>query len=156
MKTLKDRAILKGLCLPYQNDWQDDNDLVSRYIRGVTWCMNHQFPSLEEMAEYDSELVENDVYNNKNVSHILSGDTYIYNNCRGEIEIIDYSVSRAYIALDSLLKITAKGNSILYLDIFDNANIQLVVEDSAYVSVNQYGNSSIQVIKGNAKIEDRR
>lgn len=156
MNNIKQKAIAKGLCLPYQAEWTDNENLVDRYIKGVTFCLERQFPSLKDMLPFDSELMESDVYNSKNIDLIITGDTYILNDCVGAVEIVDYNVSRLYTSLNTVLKVKAKDHSILYIDAYDNSNIQLSVESNAKVRISQYGNSVIQVLKGKVKITDKR
>lgn len=156
MDTLKQKAIKVGLCKPYQSEWKDDTNLVERYIKGVSWCLKNKAFSLADMLPFDEEMVDNNVFNDKEVDHLLTDNTYIYNNSRGLIEINDWNVSRVYISLNSVIKIAAKSRSILYLDLFDNSNIQIEIEDNAQVYVSQYGNSSVQILSGKAIIKDRR
>jgi len=156
MKTIKQKAVEVGLCKPYESEWQDDSNLIERYIKGITFCMEKNFITLEDMKPFDAELVENNVFNDKDVDHLLTSDTYIYTSSRGKLEINDYNVSRVYSSMDSTLKITAKNNAILYIDAYHDSNIQIIVEDNAKVSVSQYNNSSIQILKGVATITDRR
>lgn len=156
METFKTKALSIGLCEPYSNEWLFDTSLVERYVKGISWCMPRMYPSLKDMEDYDKELLENDVYNSKVVDLILTGDTYILNNSHGIVEIVDWNVSRIYVGLDSVVKIKAGGNSILYVDSYDNSNIQIEASDLARVVVHQYGNSAIQVLCGKVIIKDRR
>jgi len=156
MKTIKQKAVEAGLCKPYESEWQDDSNLVERYVKGITFCMEKNFITLEDMKPFKKELEENNVWCEQRVDHLLTADTYVYNECSGSLEIIDYCVSRAYIGLGSVLKITAKNNAILYIDAYHDSNIQIIVEDNAKISVSQYNNSSIQILKGVATITDRR
>lgn len=150
MTDFKNKAIALGLCKPFQEYWNDD--LVGMYKEGITWCIERQYPTLADMLPYDEMLFENDVYNSKSVDLILTGDTYILNECTGNLEIKDYNVSRVYVGLNSLLRIKANGNSHLIIDCYDNSIIQLDVSGKAKVTVWQHGNSVVQLIKGNAKI----
>jgi hypothetical protein len=90
------------------------------------------------------------------VNLILDVDTYILNDCTGSVEIVDYNVSRIYTSLNTMLEIKAKGNSILYVDCYDNCNIRITAENRARVYVAQYGNSVVQILGGNITIKDRR
>lgn len=150
MTDLKQKAIALGLCKPFQETWNDD--LVGMYKQGITWCIERQYPTLADMLPYDDIMLENDVYNSKDVNLLLTGDTYILNECTGQAEINDYNVSRVYVGLNSILKIKAKDKSHLMIDCYDNSIIQLEVSGSSKVVVWQYGNSVVQVLKGNAKI----
>jgi len=150
MTDFKQKAIGLGLCKPFQASWNDD--LVGMYKEGITWCIERQYPTLEDMLPYDEMLLENDIYNSKHVDLILTGDTYILNECTGSAEIKDYNVSRLYVGLNSILKINANGNSHLIIDCYDNSIIQLEISGKSKVTVWHYGNSVVQILKGNAKV----
>jgi hypothetical protein len=154
MNELKQKAISLGLCQDWQKSWNDSR-LVEMYLRGVTWCMERKYPSLKDMEPYKELLENNYVYNDRRVDLILTGHTYVLNKCGGCVEINDYNVSRIYVALDSMVKIYAKGHSHLIIDCYDNAVIQLDVEEDAKVTVWQYGNSIVQILSGKAKINKK-
>jgi hypothetical protein len=150
MNTLKQKAIALGLCADFQKSWSDD--LVGMYKRGISWCMKHKYPSLADMLPYDKELADNDVYNSRLLNLILTNDTYILNDCKGEIEIDDFNVSGLYVALNSIVDINVKDSSILTIECYDNAILRVSVDENAVCSIWKYGNSVIQVLKGNVKI----
>ncbi len=153
MNDLKQKAIALGLCAEFQAKWSDESSyLVDMYKTGVTWCLANKYPSLVDMLLYDELLAENNVFNSRLVDLFLNGDTYVFNDCSGKLEINDYNVARAYFGLNSNVKITAKDESYLYLDLYDNTNIQLVVEGNANVTAYCYGNSVVQILSGTAKI----
>lgn len=152
MDELKQKAIAIGLCEPYQKEWLNDNDNIDRYKAGITWCLKHKFPTLEDMLPYDSVLVDNDVHNSKCIDLILTGDTYIINDCTGNLEICDYNVSRLYTALNTSVEINVKDNSILIIEAYDNSMIRISVEEKALCTVWAYGNTTVQVLSGNVKI----
>ena len=147
---LKKKAIELGLCSDFQKSWSDD--LIGMYKQGISWCMARKYPALEDMLPYDEQLTENDVYNSKTVDLVLTGDTYILNECSGSAEINDWNVARIYVGLNSILRIKVKDKSHLIIDCYDNSVIQLEIADTARVIVWQYGNSVVKVLSGKAKI----
>jgi hypothetical protein len=154
MNDLKQKAIALGLCKPFQEAWSDD--LVGMYKQGATWCLGKQFPTLGDMLPYDKMLAENDVYNDRLVNLLLTGETYILNQCRGSVEINDYNVAGLYVGLDSIINVNCKDNSILTIECYDNTVLRLKVAKNARCNIWQYGNSCIQILSGNAKIYDKR
>ena len=150
MDELKQKAIGLGMCKEFQESWNDD--LVGLYKQGVSWCLRHKFPSIKDMLKYDSVLVDNDVHNSKCIDLILTGDTYIINECTGNLEICDYNVARLYTALNTSVEINVKDNSILIIEAYDNSMIRISVEEKALCTVWAYGNTTVQVLSGNVKI----
>lgn len=152
MDTLKQKAIAVGLCEPYQKEWLNDNDNIQRYKSGITWCLKHKFPTLEDMLPYDNLLADNDIYNSRLVNLLLTSDIYVLNNCTGEVGIDDFNVSRMYISLDSIIEVNVRDSAILFIDAYDNSVLRIKVDENAQCTVFKYGNSAIQILSGNVKI----
>lgn len=150
MSELKQKAISLGLCKEFQANWSDD--LVGMYKTGVTWCLKHKFPTINDMLPYDNLLAENDIYNSRLVNLLLTSDIYVLNNCTGEVEIDDFMVSRLYTSLDSIIEVNVKDSAILFIDAYDNSVLRIKVDENAQCTVFKYGNSAIQILSGNVKI----
>ena len=147
---LKQKAIILHACQEGIDRWSDD--LIGMYIQGIDWCLKNKYPTIADMLPYDVLCSENGVFNNKQIDLLLTGDTYVANNCIGSVEINDYNVSRIYTSLDTKLSVSVKDNAYLIIDCYDNSNIQLSIGENAQCYVWQYGNSVIQVLSGSAKI----
>lgn len=150
MEKLKKKAIALGACQEGIDRWSDD--IVGMYRQGISWCMDKQFPSFDDMRKYDKILSDSHIYNLKYIElPNFDSDTCVLNGCIGYLGIGDYSVSRVYIGRDSVIDIDVLGNSYMTIDIYDTSVVKINVADTAKCVVWQYGESTVQVI-GNAKI----
>lgn len=133
MDKFKKQAIQLGLCREWQDKW-DETGLVEKYINGITWCMKHEFPSLQDMKKYDEILLLNNVYNEKTVNIKCDKGMYVFNASNVNFEIGGYNVCRIYIGRGSNVNITAKGHSILLIDNY-GGTINIKKDDTAKCTV---------------------
>lgn len=151
MDKFKKEAIRLNACKEGLDRW-NSKDLVGMYRQGVTWCMENKYPSFKDMQPYDDMLFNSRIYNLKEVDLDVDFDTYIMNGCNGKVRIGGYEVSRIYVGRDSVLDIDVSDNSYLIVDCYDKSVVRLNVSPSAKCVIWQYGESSVQLLNGNAKI----
>lgn len=115
VKKLKKEAIALGICDWGKESW-DKKNLVPLYITAITWCMEREYPALNLMKKFDSELVANGVYNNKKERLLGTKDTFVFNSSDIELILPDYAVCRVYLGRGSKLHAVLGNKSILYVD----------------------------------------
>jgi len=115
MDKFKKQAIQLGLCKEWQDKW-DETGLVEKYINGITWCMKHEFPSLQDMKKYDEILLLNNVYNEKTVNIKCDKEMYVFNASNVNFEIGGYNVCRIYVGRGTKINATVKDHAVLYID----------------------------------------
>lgn len=125
----KKEAIKLGLCQEWQDNW-GYTSIIDKYISGITWCMQREFPSLKSMKKYDDELLERGVYNEKKVDILCNRDMYVFNASDVNFTISGYSVCRIYVGRGSNVTVNVKDNAILYVDNYDS-NVIVNRDDSA-------------------------
>ena len=112
-------AIKLGLCDDWQRDW-GKTGLIHKYLTGITWCMEREYPSLKSMRKYDKELLENGVYNEKKENILCERDMYIFNRSEINFTIDSYKVCRIYVGRGSRITVNVKDHAILYIDNYDS------------------------------------
>lgn len=149
VEQIKRDGIQYNLCRLYQAKLKQDltvKDLADLYFRGMDFCVEHDFPTVQFMKEHfkgRSEqygvYVEDQAVKSRNQSHVV-----MIGDCNGELEYDGFSVSRVYIRHTSKAKIMVLGYANLSVDIYDNAQLAIAVAGSkAKVLVNVYGNAKI-------------
>ncbi len=141
-KELKKEAVSLGLCTEWTNEWRNStkDELVDKYIRGIDFCIEHNYPSCEYMKKHfqgvmqkHGVFVDDDVELENPKIMIANGKTsgwLIYNS---------YSVGTIYVRHDSNLTIEASENAILAIETYDNCNISIFQRDKAKVFVYNHG-----------------
>lgn len=129
MDKLKKQAIGLGLCQEWQDSWEETG-LIDKYIKGITWCMKNEFPSLKELKKHDNALIRNGVYNEKKLSIVCERDMYVFNASKVDFEISGYDVCRIYIGRGTKINLKVRDNAILYVDNYDS-EVSISRDDSA-------------------------
>lgn len=130
-KKLKREAVKAGLCKEWQDNWSETG-LIEKYLKGITWAMERDYPSYKLMSRMKEALNRNGVYNQEKLSIKCDRETYVFNGCDVDFEIGGYDVCRIYIGRGSNVKVNAKGNSILYIDNY-NSDVEIVKGEDAFV-----------------------
>lgn len=142
-KQLYDQAIKLGLCDKWQGDWKGKSveSLCTMYKRGIQFCIDNDYPSVEFMvAKFRGKTEKYGLYISERFSIRAEQDVYIINgNCTGKIENNGFGVTKVYVRHNSVLKLTASGNSMTYIDMYDNTELNLTILDEAKVTINKYG-----------------
>lgn len=143
-KELKKEAISLGLCTDWTNDWGNPtkDELVDKYVRGIDFCIDHDYPSCEYMKKYFEGImqkhgvfVDDDIKLENPKMVIANGKT------SGRLIYNSYSVGTIYVRHDSDLTIEVSGNAILAIETYDNCNISIFHRDKAKVFVYDHGGS---------------
>ena len=153
---LKEKAISLGLCEQWTKEWTnpDKDELVDKYVRGIDFCIQHDYPSIEYMiANFRGVMEKHGVFADNDLQ-LRNRDVAILNGaCAGVLEYDWYSTGRLYIRHDSDIKVVLKGNAKVFISIYDNANVNIICQDNAKCYVYKYGGSVSY--NGNVIIRDR-
>ena len=127
---LKNEAISLGLCQEWQNKWGDPDvdTLCDKFIRGLDFCIKHDFPKVEYIIANFSEqdLSRNGIYvegkhEAKAQKHIVvMGDADV------DIYVPEYSICDIYARHDSKVRLHLDDRSWGYITVLDNATVEVV------------------------------
>lgn len=158
-KHLAKAAQANGICTTWLNELKslDDKDaLVDMYIRGIDFCLEHDYPSNDFIRENFKGVMEkhgvflDDAIALQNQSKCISlGKT------NGKVTATGFSVSEVWAKHDSALNIVAKDNAFVMVDVYDNAVVNVIASDRAKVCVNHHGGKVIQKATGDAVVKIR-
>lgn len=156
-KELKNEAVSLGLCAEWTNEWgkPTKDELVEKYVRGIGFCIKHNYPSCEYMKKHFDGVMQN--------HGVFVDDTIELGNSRiviangktsGRIIYDSYSVGTIYARHDSDLTIEVSGNAFVSIETYDNCNISVFQRDKAKVFIYDHGGSIEK--SGNVIIKDRK
>lgn len=142
---LLSEAVKNGLCRPWQENWRGDMDsLMSMYKKGIDFCIEHDYPSLDIIRRYLKGKTEGyNVYvdSDSNVS-IYADTVVVLGDSKMEIQIADYGVVSLYILHNSEVTVSCGINSIISVEAYDNSVLN--VHGTTNVSVYRYDNSQVE------------
>jgi hypothetical protein len=118
---------------------------IEYFFANIDYCFNNNFPTKEYFAKLENiqryGVYVDELVNSKNQKNIVT-----FGNCAGEIEYSDYWAACLYVRHNSKLTIKASGHAFVMIDIFDNAEIEVLTKDSATIKIHRYGGTVISVL----------
>lgn len=147
-KELAKEAKRKGICESWHNELKrlDDNKkaMVAMYVKGIDFCLSNDYPSNEYIrANFKGVMEDFGVFLDDNINLVNFRRCISLGATNGRIEITSYGVCEVFAKHDSELRIIAKDNAFVEVDIFDNAIIYVHAQDRAKVHINRYGGKII-------------
>lgn len=139
---LLEKAIDFNLCQPWQDAWNDDfSALMSMYKRGMDFCIEHDYPSLDILRQHLKGKTE--PYNIFIDSHkevdIYSDTAVVVGDSLVIINVSDYGVLNLYVRHNSKVIVYSGDHSIINIETYENSILE--VENAHNVNVYQYDNS---------------
>lgn len=143
-KILAKKAKKKGICEDWYNQLKklDDNKkaMMSMYVKGIDFCLSNDFPDNQYIRDNFKGVMEDyGVFLDDNINLVNFKRCVALGTTKGCIEISSYGVSEIFAKHDSELRIIARDNAFVEVDIFDNAIIYVYAQDNAKIHVNKYG-----------------
>lgn len=146
LKMLYEQAAALGMCDDFKQHWDKYGDnitieqLCNMYHRGLDFCIEHGYPSVEFMAEHLRGRVEpygvyiHDrmvAYDTRNV--VINGDS--------EIRVVANGVVRDItVRHSSTVIVEAYGDAFVYVSMYNNSRLVIRHKDeSARICVSYYG-----------------
>lgn len=126
-------------------------DLVEMYFAGDDWSMEMDFPDEFTARKFKGGI---EPYGIKvDAKETFSNDKRIafFGNSDAEIEYNGYQVGTVIIRHQSKVHVKASGNAIVFVNILDNAIVQIDCTDEAQVTVYNYGKKTKISSNGNVK-----
>lgn len=142
-KQLAKRAKEHGICKPWYYELktlEDKEALIEMYIRGLDFCLEHNYPSNDFIRQHFKGIMEkhgvflDDAIELQNPSRCIAlGET------NGKVEADEYAVVEVWAKHQAALNIIAKGNAFVMVDVYDDAVVNVCAYDRAKVCVNKHG-----------------
>lgn len=141
-KELKNKAVKLGLCTEWTNEWGNPtkDELVYKYVRGIDFCIRHNYPSCEYMKKnFDGIMQKHGVFVDEEIN--LKNARIVIANGKtcGKIVYDSYSVGTLYVRHDSDLTIEVSDNAFVTIETYDNCKVSVSQKGNAKVFVYRYG-----------------
>lgn len=138
-------ASRKGICGEWKQMMRDATSLdalVQMYVKGIDFCVNRHFPSLEYMeANFKGVCERYGVYVNERVE-VKNARRGVFTGCTTGMAVYDsYEVAVLYVKDESEIEVAAGDHALVTLDCFDRTKVRVKAEHGAKVMVNLYGSA---------------
>lgn len=124
---LKKEAISLGLCQQWQDEWgtPDVDTLCDKFIRGIDFCIKHDFPKIEKINELfkKEDLERNGIYTQglshvKNKKHVIAmGDAEVV------VTVPENCICDIYARHNAKVRVEASQNSFTYFSLYDSGKV---------------------------------
>lgn len=157
-KQLRTQAESLGACEKGLDnlDKLNEQELVNRYIHFIDFIIDkHDFPSNDFIKKnFDKELLHrNNVYvdelvERRNARHVV----VVQGKCNGNLWYDSMTVADVYVRHDSEITIDCSRLSKVFINVYDNAKVNVTQRDGASVYVYLHGNSCSYETEGEVMI----
>jgi hypothetical protein len=142
---LKNKAVSLGLCAKWTSEWseRDKDELCEMYIRGLDFCIEHDYPSRKYMMENFSGVMENHgIYVDADFDEkFVKGILVLNGDCHGDIIVKGYDVATIHVRHDSFIRITITDHAKAFIKVYDNAVVQVIQEGESKAYLYRKGGS---------------
>jgi transcription elongation factor GreA len=136
---LKSEAVSLGLCQEWTKDWEDEDksSLVEKYVAGIDFCIEHNYPSLAFMKEnFDGVMQKYGVFAMEEFSVFNRTFIDINHGCIGSAKNNSHFDTDGYV----------RGNSVVDIVAMDNSSFHISVYDTSVLNVRCYDNSKVYIL----------
>ena len=133
---------------------QDVESLCAMYFEGDDWAMENNFPSTETLKEYKGQTEEYGLHLDSNENFKNKKDLAFFGDSDVSISYDGFSVSKVIVRHGSKAVIKASDNAIVFVNILDDAFVNIETIGNAKVSVYRYSDNANYIITGRVSVKE--
>lgn len=122
---LKQEAMKNGLCGAWADDWGSPTkeQLVDMYIKGLDFCILHNYPSNEFIKQHFGEIaIQKGVYTDMKVDVLNPPVAILNGECFGTIVLTGFVSRDIHVRQNSKIKIIVRDFAKAFIRVYDNAH----------------------------------
>lgn len=124
---LKQMAIENGLCEQWQREWGTPTlkELCEKYIKGLDFCIKHDYPSLQYLNEH---------FRGKTERYGIYINEEAYSWCQRNVVL--NGKSRITVQTNTVTDITVRHESVVCVEAYDDAFVYVSLHDNSRLVIN--------------------
>lgn len=138
MNEVIERAKTLGLCDEWYEEMKNTPTIerfCDMYFRGDDWAKENDFPQLDLLQKYKDQTAKYGLKTDfegklENLERVA-----FFGNSKAEIEYTGFVVAKIIARHQTRLKITARNYAIVYVDVLDDAQVEINENDNAQVKI---------------------
>lgn len=137
---LRNIAVQKGMCSDWQQGWMADktlDELCDMYIDGMEFTIANDYPSNKLMKQmFNGVMQRHNIFVDDEVRNVKNPFNCVLNGkCDAKVSFDGHGIGKVYARHDTELSLTVSGFAIVYLEVFDNAKVNISCSDGAKVFI---------------------
>ena len=156
---LRNKARQLGLCDQWYKDWNDNEtmqQLLEKYLRGIDFCIKHDYPRLEFVREVFPKdiLSKNGIFLDSCIDACNLSAGVALGNSMGRFRYIGTSTGTVYVRHSSEVTIEVSGGSKVFIEAYDHCIVRVVADKYSKAFV--YWHGGMIYYGDNVIIRDKR
>ena len=127
--------------------------LAEMYFDGDDWSMEKDFPSLSILRQHKGDILPYGLVVDSTEKFENNFRIAFFGNSESEISYTDYAVGNVIVRHQSKVKIKASGSSKVFVNLIDEARVEIEATENAEVIVYNYGQQTNYSNKGNVIVK---
>ena len=127
--------------------------LADMYFDGDDWSMEKDFPSLSILRQHKGAILPYGLVVDSTEKFDNNFRIAFFGNSETEISYSDYAVGNVIVRHQSKVKIKASGSSKVFVNLIDEARVEIEATENAEVIVYNYGQQTNYSNKGNVIVK---
>ena len=127
--------------------------LAEMYFDGDDWSMEKDFPSLSILRKHKGSILPYGLVVDSTEKFENNFRIAFFGNSESEISYSDYAVGNVIVRHQSKVKIKASGNAKVFVNLIDEARVEIEATENAEVIVYNYGQQTNYSNKGNVIVK---
>lgn len=127
--------------------------LAEMYFDGDDWSMEKDFPSLSILRKHKGAILPYGLVVDSKENFEENYRIAFFGNSESEISYSDYAVGNVIVRHQSKVKIKASGSSKVFVNIIDEASVEVEATEEAEVFIYNYGPQTNYSNKGNVIVK---
>ena len=127
--------------------------LADMYFDGDDWSMEKDFPSLSLLRQHKVAFLPYGLVVDSTEKFENNFRIAFFGNSESEISYSDYSVGNVIVRHQSKVKIKASGNAKVFVNLIDEARVEIEATENAEVIIYNYGQRTNYHNQGNVQVK---
>ena len=127
--------------------------LAEMYFDGDDWSMEKDFPSLSLLRKHKGAFLPYGLVVDSTEKFQNNFRIAFFGNSESEISYSDYAVGNVIVRHQSKVKIKASGNAKVFVNLIDEARVEIEATENAEVIIYNYGPQTNYSNKGNVIVK---
>lgn len=127
--------------------------LAEMYFDGDDWSMEKDFPSLSILRQHKGAVLPYGLVVDSTEKFENNFRIAFFGNSESEISYSDYAVGNVIVRHQSKVKIKAYGNAKVFVNLIDEARVEIETSENAKVIIYNYGPRTNYRNQGNVQVK---